>query len=246
MRGKVAWISGGSGGIGQEIAKALARCEVNVGICFYTQEEEANRVAQVCRKMGTRSIALQMDVTDRNSVMNCYRELSWQLGRPHFIIHAAGDTEYGLFQDMDSDVYDHLMDVHVRGAYHMAQTALPYLIEQKDGRIILLSSIWGEVGGAGEVLYSAAKGAINGMTKALGKELATSGITVNAVAPGAIDTPLLRRQLTHEERAALIEEIPAGRLGKAEDVAACVRFLCSAESSYLTGQILHVNGGWYT
>ncbi|WP_044642777.1 elongation factor P 5-aminopentanone reductase [Risungbinella massiliensis] len=246
MRGQVAWISGASGGIGQGIAKELAKHGVQIAVCYRSNKQAAYEVVQQCQELGATATAYHLDVRDLDSVTSCYQQISWSLGKPDIVIHAAGDTEYGLFQDMASAVYDRLFDVHVRGAYHMTQTALPSLLEKRSGRIILLSSIWGETGGAGEVLYSAAKGAINGMTKALGKELAPSGITVNAVAPGAISTPLLHKQLTEEEQQALKEEIPTGRIGTVEDVAGCVRFLVSDEASYITGQVLHVNGGWYT
>jgi 3-oxoacyl-[acyl-carrier protein] reductase len=141
-----------------------------------------------------------VDLRTRSSVDEVYRQISMYLSPPDIVIHAAGTSKWGLIQDFSDHDYELLMDVHVRGAFYLAQIALPRMIRKKDGRIILVSSIWGQTGGAGEVLYSAAKGAQISMAKALAKEVAPSGITVNAIAPGAIDTPLLDRQLPGRKR----------------------------------------------
>jgi 3-oxoacyl-[acyl-carrier protein] reductase len=242
----VAWITGASGGIGAGIARALAQQGVSLAIGYHRNKEQAERLAHSCRQQGIEALPIACDVTDGDQMKQAYQMIRFSLGAPTILIHCAGISQVGLFQDMTEQDYDRVMDTHVRGAFHFIQIGLPYLIQQKMGRIILISSIWGETGGAGEVLYSAAKGAINGMTKALAKELAPSGITVNAVAPGAIKTDMLQAQLTEDEQSALAEEIPIGRLGHADEVGSLVGYLCSPAAAYITGQVIHVNGGWYT
>ncbi len=246
MTESVAWITGASGGIGAGIARALAQQGISLAIGYYRNKEQAQRLADSCRQQGIEALPVACDVTDWNQMRQAYRKIQFSLGAPTILIHCAGIAQVGLFQDMTKQDYDRVMDTHVRGAFYFVQTGLPYLIQQKTGRIILISSIWGETGGAGEVLYSAAKGAINGMTKALAKELAPSGITVNAVAPGAIQTDMLQAQLTEEEQLALADEIPIGRLGRVDEVGSLVGYLCSPAAAYITGQVIHVNGGWYT
>ncbi|SEN44043.1 elongation factor P 5-aminopentanone reductase [Lihuaxuella thermophila] len=246
LSGQVAWITGASGGIGSAIALSLAEAGADVAVGYLKKKEAALQVAEKCRAFHVKAEAVYVDVTSRESVSAAFEQIRYRLGLPTLLIHASGNSHFSLFQDVTDEVFDEVMNVHVRGAYYLIQSVLPSMIRKKDGRIILLSSIWGETGGAGEVIYSAAKGAQISMVKALAKELAPSGITVNAVAPGAILTPMLKDQLNTSEQQALAEEIPAGRLGDPKDVASIVRYLCLPESSYVTGQVLRVNGGWYT
>lgn len=246
LSGQVAWITGASGGIGSAIALSLAEAGADVAVGYFRQKERALQVVKNCRGFHVKAEAVCADVTSRESVLAAFEQIRYQLGLPTLLIHASGNPQSSLFQDVTDEEFDAVMDVHVRGAYYLIQSVLPSMLKKKAGRIILLSSIWGETGGAGEVIYSAAKGAQISMAKALAKELAPSGITVNAVAPGAILTPMLKDQLEASEQRALAEEIPAGRLGNPQDVASIVRYLCLPESSYITGQVLRVNGGWYT
>ncbi|RAL26370.1 elongation factor P 5-aminopentanone reductase [Thermoflavimicrobium daqui] len=246
LQGQTAWITGGNRGIGAGIAIALAEAGANLAIGFREQAEQAEKIVTMCQELGVQAIPVQMDVKDFTAMHEAYQSVRFNLGEPSILIHSAGISQIGLFQDMTQQHYEEVMDVHVRGAFHLIQFGLPSLLKRKSGRIILLSSIWGETGGAEEVLYSAAKGALNGMAKALAKELAPSGITVNAVAPGAIHTQMLNQQLTKDEQYELAKEIPMGRLGTAEEVGSLVRYLCLPEAGYITGQVIHVNGGWHT
>lgn len=242
---QIALISGASGGIGQAIALALAAEGMQVAAGYYQNEQAAAQVVAKCEQQGVAAIAVRCDVSDRESVKAAYDRVVDKLGFPSILVHAAGISQFGLIQDMTDEQFDQVMDVHVRGAFYLIKRGLPALIQRKNGRIILISSIWGSVGAAGEVLYSAAKGAINSFTKALAKELAPSRITVNAVAPGAVQTEMLARQLDEQEQQALLAEIPMGRFGRAAEIASLVAYLCREEAGYLTGQVLHVNGGWY-
>lgn len=245
LAGQAALISGGSRGIGAAVARRLAEAGADVMVMYRTSRKAAEEVVRSCREQGVRALAEQGDVRVYEDVERVARHASLYFGHLSLLIHCAGVAGKGLVQDADDEEYDRVMDTHVRGAFHLVRAALPKLLARRYGRIILLSSIWGEAGGSGEVLYSAAKGAINGLTRALAKELAPSGISVNAVAPGAIRTDMLTEQLSEEGMDELAERIPAGRLGTPEDVASLICHLCLPESGYITGQVIHVNGGWY-
>jgi 3-oxoacyl-[acyl-carrier protein] reductase len=238
-------VTGASRGIGAAIAERLAEEGAHVAVGYRTEETKAQEVVHRCRRHGVHAYAYRADVRSRSDVEEMVQRVKRELGPPLILVHNAGVAGIGLIQDVTDDQYATVFDTHIKGAIHLIQACLPAMLSRNFGRIVLLSSIWGESGGAGESLYSAAKGAVNGMARALAKELGPSGITVNAVAPGAIETDMLREQLDEGERLNLAGEIPAGRLGRPDDVAALTAFLCREEAGYLTGQVLHVNGGWY-
>jgi 3-oxoacyl-[acyl-carrier protein] reductase len=242
----VAWIVGASGGIGSAIAVQFAQHGIDVAICYRSAKEKADQVLAQCQSCGIHACSYPLDVTQRHCVDRVYQQISQEMGPPSILIHAAGDSWWGPIQEMTELQYDRIMDTHVRGAYYLIQAILPVLLQKKEGHIILISSIWGQTGGSGEVIYSAAKGAQISMVKSLAKELAPSGITINAVAPGAIETSLLKQQMDRREREMLKKDIPLGRLGQPEEVASVVVHLCLPMFRYLTGQVIAINGGWYT
>lgn len=245
LSGQIAFISGGSRGIGAAVAMALADGGAQVAINYHHAREKAEQVADRCRQKGVKAMTVQGDVRFRSQVEAMADKVEQTWGAPAVFVHSAGIVGESLvFQQVEDEEYDRVMDVHVRGAFFLIRRFLPEMVRNRFGRIIILSSVWGESGGAGEVLYSTAKGALNGMVRSLGKEVAPSGITVNAVAPGAIRTDMLDQQLTSEEQIALAADIPAGRLGEPSEVASLVRWLCRRDAAYVTGQVLHINGGW--
>jgi 3-oxoacyl-[acyl-carrier protein] reductase len=245
MEQQVAWVTGASGGIGSAIALQLAQDGFSVAVCYHTNQHKANEVVDQCRAYGVNACAFALDVSDETAVTQIYQAIHFSLGKPAIVVHAAGHTEVGLLQDASIDSYTRLMDVHVKGAFLLARSVLPYQLQQRWGRIIFISSVWGSVGGAMEALYSGAKAAQHGIAKALAKEVAASGITVNVVAPGAVNTPLLDDQLTSEEQSVLADDIPVGRLGNPSEIAAMVAFLCRKDADYITGQVIQIDGGWY-
>lgn len=238
-----AWILGGSGAIGSAIALELAKSGVNVAIGYYDNKEAGMEVARAANQLGVKAVASHVDVSCRQSIVDSHKQITKLLRAPLIMVYAAGDVRQGLIQDMTDKEYEYLFDVHMRGAFYIIQSLLSDMLSEKWGRIIFISSIWGETGAAMETLYSAAKSAQLGFMKGLAKELAPSGITVNAVTPGAIATPLLEKQISSEEQVMLAEEIPMGDIGSPADVAGAVNYICSA--SYMTGQTISINGGWY-
>ena len=240
---KWALITGASGGIGSSIAKRLAE----KGFCLYLHynkgEREIQELIKECEKSEIYAIPIQANL----AVVEEIQTLTQQMGRkPDVLVNNAGITHYGLFTDTPLQDLETLYQVNVRAPFILAQMLTPHMINREYGRIINISSIWGMTGASCEVLYSTTKGALLSFTKALAKELAPSGITVNAVVPGAIEGRLLNQQFSKEELQMIAEEIPMGRLGKPMEIASLVSYLVDPESGYITGQVISPNGGWYT
>ena len=183
------------------------------------------------------------DIADENNVREMFRKIGETFGGADVVVNNASFAEQLMFQDITYEKWRRMFAVTVDGAFFTVQNALPHMLHEKRGRIINISSMWGEVGASCEVHYSAAKGALIAMTKALAKELGPSGITVNCITPGVIDTEM-NAHLSAEDLAELCEETPLGRLGSPDDIAETVAFLASAEAGFITGQIIGVNGGF--
>lgn len=164
---------------------------------------------------------------------------------PDVLVLGAGVDAYGMIQDVTAEEWEKIMNIHVRAPFFCARLALLHMVRQRFGRIITVSSIWGMTGASYEVLYSTAKGAVISFTKALAKEVAPSGITVNCIAPGLIRTDMMTNSFNDDELRAIIEDIPAGRMGTPEEIAALAMFLASKEAGYINGQIISPNGAWY-
>ena len=237
-----ALVTGASGTIGQAIAFSLAQFGVPLYLHYHTSGNRLEPVLQSCRQLGVPAYALQADLRDPQQIAAMFRQMPVS---PLLVVNNASVDHFGLFSDVSVELFDEMVAVNVRAAFLVCQAALPAMLRERYGRIVNLSSIWGMTGASCEVLYSLTKGAVNAFTKALAKELAPSGITVNSVAPGAISGGMMER-FSPEEKEMIAQDIPMNRLGSPREVADVVRFLLSPEASYLTGQIISPNGGWYT
>ena len=234
---KVALITGASRGIGAAVARRLRADGCRVILGYERSRERAEALAEELD-----GLAVQADVSDPGQVQAMVDTVLEKFCQLDILVCCAGVAWQGLSQDMGDEEYRRVMGVNLDGSFYCCRAVLPQMIRQKEGKIITISSMWGQVGGACETAYSAAKAGVIGLTKALSKEVAPSGITVNCVAPGVIDTDMVQ-SLGAQTLNALAEETPLGRLGTAEDVAGCVSFLCSGAGDFLTGQVLAPNGG---
>lgn len=242
MSKKTVLVTGASRGIGKAIAVKYAKKGCNVAVnCIHSEE----RLAQTRREIEsyqTECLAFLGDMGNPADCQALFKKIRKQFGGVDVLVNNAGISYIGLLQDMTSDDWDRIVRTNLTSVFNCCRLAIPYMVEKKCGKIINISSVWGVAGASCEVAYSATKGGINAFTKALAKELAPSGIQVNAIACGAIDTEM-NHFLNQEELIDLIDKIPAGRLGKAEEVADLAYHL-GYKDSYLTGQVIGLDGGW--
>jgi len=238
-------VTGASRGIGAAIAERFSSVGMNVVIHYLQSHEAANETARSCMKHGAKVLTAAADLRSREQILRLQEKLEHHNMMPDILVNNAGISHYGLLSDVTEEMWDEVMDVNLKGVFLATQQFMKPMISQKYGRIINVSSIWGISGASCEVIYSTAKGGINAFTKALAKELAPSGVTVNAVAPGAVDT-MMMANFDMNEKAALENEIPVGRFAQPDEIASLVYFLALPESGYITGQIISPNGGWLT
>lgn len=240
--GKTAIVTGGSRGIGRAICLELARQGANVVLCYAGNSAMAEETAAACKEHGVKSLSLQCDVSQAENVKTMVDSTLASFGRIDILVNNAGITRDGLLMMMKEDSFDAVLDTNLKGTFLCTKAVARTMMKQRYGRIVNLSSVVGLHGNAGQVNYAASKAGIIGLTKSVAKELATRGITVNAVAPGFIETDMTAT-LNDTVRTSLLGTIPANRLGAAEEVAKAVAFLASEEAAYITGQILAVDGG---
>lgn len=234
---KTALVTGASRGIGREIARALAARGMRVVINYSKSRAEAEKLAEE-----TGGFAMRADVSDEAAVAAMAAEIEARFGGVDVLVNNAGIAMQKMLCDTTSADWDRIFGVNIRGAYLVTRAVMGNMVRKKYGRIVNVSSIWGQEGASCEVAYSASKAALIGFTKALAKELSLSGICVNCIAPGVIDTDM-NSIVDTEILTELAQEIPLGRLGSAEETAAVAAFLCSDEARYITGQVIGVNGG---
>lgn len=237
-------ITGGSRGIGAAAVVAFAKAGYGVAFTWNQHANAAQEVLERARQANPQGmfLAIRADAADPAQVANAVHRAQQELGGLQVLVCNAGIAQQKLFTDTTDEDWRRIMAVDLDGAFYACRAALPRMIHQKYGRILLVSSMWGQTGGSCEVAYSAAKAGLIGLGKALAKEEGPSGITVNIVAPGVIDTDMMS-SFTEEDRAALAEETPVGRLGTPEEIARTLVFLADESSGYITGQVLGLNGG---
>ena len=238
---KCALITGASGGIGSAIAVELAK-DFNIVACYNTDENGANELAEKLRAVNADFILCKADVSDSSQVKKVFADASDKFGGVSVLINNAGMAQQKLFTDITEDEFDRITAVNFKSVFNCCQCAVPFMVSQKSGKIINISSMWGVCGASCETVYSATKAAVIGLTKALGKELAPSNVQVNCIAPGAIDTKM-NNNLSEEDKSAFADEIPMGRFGKPEEIAKTVAYLTSEGSDYITAQVITVDGG---
>jgi len=241
LLGKVAIVTGSSRGIGRAIAIELAKEGASIVVNFSKDEEGAKETLDLLKKIGVSAIGIKIDASTFEGTEKIVKETIKYFGRIDILINNAAKSKIGIFLDSTKEDIDELISTNLLGAMYLTRNVIPHMLG-KEGVILNISSMWGEVGASCEVLYSTSKGGINLFTKALAKEMAPSYIRVNAIAPGVIDTKM-NSFLTKEDKEELENEIPMGRFGLAEEIGKVAVFLCSNESSYITGQILRVDGG---
>jgi 3-oxoacyl-[acyl-carrier protein] reductase len=239
---RVAVVTGGSRGIGRAISLELARQGCRVVGNYHSRSEAADQVVQEIRGIGSEALAVQADVSQGEGARHLIDEAIKAYGTVDILVNNAGITRDTLLMRMSEEDWDAVLDTNLKGAFHCIKAVQRIMLRNRSGRIIQISSVSGVRGNAGQANYAAAKAGLIGLTKSVARELASRGITVNAVAPGFIDTDMTRELGTELVQKATTQ-IPLQRLGSPEDVAAAVAFLASPEAAYITGQVLGVDGG---
>ena len=243
MFNRVAFVTGASRGIGRTIALTL--CRAGFDIVVASPEIEKNEeVAEEIRACSGEAMTINLNVTDPESVKEAFAKSLKDKSRIDVLVNNAGVTRDGIAMRMKQADWDLVLDINLKGAFLCSQQVLPGMMRNRWGRIVNISSVVGQAGSAGQANYAASKAGLIGLTKALAQEMASRGITVNAVAPGYIATDMTA-VLPEDVKQKILSSVPLGRMGKPEDIAAAVKFLASEDASYITGQVLAVNGGMY-
>lgn len=242
MKKKCALITGASGGIGSSIALRLARDGFAVAACYRSDEAGIASLAAELDVIGAEYKIYRADVADYSQMNTVFADATEEFGGVSVLVNNAGVAQQKLFTDITEEEFDFITGVNFKGVFNCCKCTVPFMVNQKSGKIINISSMWGVYGASCETVYSATKAAVIGLTKALARELAPSNIQVNCVAPGAIDTKM-NSNLSSDERAALADEIPMGRFGLPGEIAGVVSFLAGSDSDYVTAQVITADGG---
>lgn len=243
MNSQIVVVTGASRGIGRAIALRLAKAGHTV-IGTATSESGAQAIGLAITEAGYKGAGKVLDVADAASIENFLKQVTDEFGAPTILVNNAGITRDNLLMRMKDEDWDAIIQTNLTSIYRLSKAALRGMTKAKFGRIVNITSVVGATGNAGQANYAAAKAGVIGFTKSLAKEVGSRNITVNAVAPGFIDTDMTR-SLPEEHKKLLLNQIPLGRLGESEEIAGAVAFLCSDDASYITGETLHVNGGMF-
>jgi 3-oxoacyl-[acyl-carrier protein] reductase len=244
LKGKVALVTGGSRGIGRAICVALGRRGAKVIVNYAAREDAARETAAAVEAAGGQAATAGFDVANSTAVTDAIKAIGKDHGGLDILVNNAGVAVNGLLMRFSDDAWAKTLDTNLKGAFHCVRAASLLLLKAKDaGRIINITSVVGEMGNGGQVAYSASKAGLIGLTMSTARGLASRGATCNAVSPGFIETDMTAEHLPEAQRAKLMEQIPLGRIGSADDVADTVSFLAGPEARYITGQVIRVNGG---
>jgi len=242
---RIVVVTGGSRGIGRAVCLRFARDDASIIFVHYDPDDlKANETLGLLDKMGVEAKAEKLDVSSFEAVEEFFKEVVREFGRVDVLVNNAGITRDTFLMRMSVDQWDEVLTVNLRSVFNCTKAVVRSMIRERSGRIVNISSLVGQIGNSGQANYAASKAGILGFTKSVAKELATRGITVNAVAPGFIDTEMTEK-LSDKAKEAFLTQIPMGRIGKPDEVAEAVYWLASQGATYITGQVIHVNGGLY-
>ncbi|WP_343346401.1 3-oxoacyl-[acyl-carrier-protein] reductase [Terrisporobacter petrolearius] len=242
LQEKCAVITGASRGIGRKIAIKYAKEGANIVLNYRNSETEALQLKEELDKLGSNTLIVKANVSNFEEAEKLIKEAKEVFGRVDILVNNAGITKDNLIMRMKEEDFDSVIDVNLKGAFNCLKAVTPIMIRQKSGKIINMSSVVGVIGNAGQVNYCASKAGLIGMTKSLAREIGGKNINVNAIAPGFIDTDMTK-VLSEDQKKNIMSQVPLKRLGQAEDIANLALFLASNQSDYITGQVIHVDGG---
>lgn len=244
LSGKIALVTGGSRGIGRAVCLKLAALGARVAVNYVSRPDAADETVAAIKEAGGDAFTIQFDIGDAAQVKDAFKKLLADCGRIDILVNNAGITRDGLLLKMKEEAWQQVINTNLTGAFTSIQAAYRPMMKQRSGRIINITSVVGFSGNAGQANYAAAKAGLMGLTKSAARELASRGVTVNAVAPGYIVTDMTD-ELSEDVKNKVLSEIPMGLLGEPEDIAGAVAYLASDEARYVTGQVIHVNGGMF-
>lgn len=248
IKGKVALVTGASRSIGRAIVLEFASQGADVAVNYVAMEDrnepDANEVVKLCKNLGVQAVAVEANVADFAACQRMVEQVTAELGSVDILVNNAGILRDRTLRKMTPEDWHEVLDVNLTGVFNVAKAVLPVMLERKYGRIVSVSSVIGVAGGFGQANYAASKAGIIGFSKSLAREVTAKGITVNAIAPGLIDTEILAN-VPENVMAGYLQQIPLGRLGRPEEVAKLVAFLCSDDAAYISGQVIGINGGFY-
>lgn len=242
LQGKCAVITGASRGIGRQIALKYAKEGANIVLNYRNSETEALQLKEELDKLGSNTLIIKANVSNFEEAERLIKEAKEVFGRVDILVNNAGVTKDSLIMRMKEEDFDSVIEVNLKGAFNCLKAVTPIMIRQKEGKIINMSSVVGVIGNAGQVNYCASKAGLIGMTKSLAREIGGKNINVNAIAPGFIDTDMTK-VLSEDQKKNIMAQVPLKRLGQSEDIANLALFLASEQSNYITGQVIHVDGG---